>query len=518
MKKTGTKPKRFVRRFMLAMMIIMISVPPVFGMEIVSSGPAAGGSSDENVVCEDEASVDIDDPEFNRYYEFDDEGNIVKKSDMDNMRRAGTYKHPSKYADCKVYDCIDVSAHQSTIDWEKVKAAGITHAIIRVAYRGQTTGSLNKDSRYVENIKGAYNAGIKVGVYIYSQAITEAEGREEAKYITDKIEAYRSMITMPVVFDYEFGLAKSDGGRFYAGRLSKSKMTAICTAFCEYIKDKDYDPMVYANYNMLSKYLDKDELSARYKIWLAHYNTSTDYPGEFYMWQYTSGGSVSGISGRVDMNFIYEKDTGAGKWVKTDSGKYMYLKSDGRYACSEWITHGGYRYYINSSKVRVTGYKKIGYYYYGFSSSGKMYKSTTVAIGTKKYRFASSGKSILYTAKTTDALNYRTGPGTGYKVKGTYAKGKVIYVVREKDGWGRTSGGYWVKLSYTKKITKYPQSIYPYKVKTTDALNYRTGPGTSYKIKGTYSKGKILTVVSAKNGWGKLKNGYWVKLSYTKKI
>lgn len=452
MKKTGTKPKRFVRRFMLAMMIIMIYVPPVFGMEIVSSGPAAGGSSDENVVCEDEASVDIDDPEFNRYYEFDDEGNIVKKSDMDNMRRAGTYKHPSKYADCKVYDCIDVSAHQSTIDWEKVKAAGITHAVIRVAYRGQTTGSLNKDSRYVENIKGAYNAGIKVGVYIYSQAITEAEGREEAKYITDKIEAYRSMITMPVVFDYEFGLAKSDGGRFYAGRLSKSKMTAICTAFCEYIKDKDYDPMVYANYNMLSKYLDKDELSARYKIWLAHYNTSTDYPGEFYMWQYTSGGSVSGISGRVDMNFIYEKDNSTGKWVKTDSGKYMYLKSDGRYACSEWITHGGYRYYINSSKVRVTGYKKIGYYYYGFSSSGKMYKSTTAAIGTKKYRFASSGKSILYTAKTTDALNYRTGPGTSYKIKGTYSKGKILTVVSAKNGWGKLKNGYWVKLSYTKKI------------------------------------------------------------------
>lgn len=93
------------------------------------------------------------------------------------MRRAGTYKHPEKYSDCTVYDCIDVSAHQSSIDWEKVKAAGITHAIIRVAYRGQTSGTLNKDSRYVENIKGAYNAGIKIGVYIYSQAITEAEGR-----------------------------------------------------------------------------------------------------------------------------------------------------------------------------------------------------------------------------------------------------------------------------------------------------------------------------------------------------
>ena len=75
-----------------------------------------------------------------------------------------------------------------------------------------------------------------------------------------------------------------------------------------------------------------------------------------------------------------------------------------------------------------------------------------------------------------------------------------------------------MKLSYTKKVTKYPQSIYPYKVKTTDALNYRTGPGTGYKIKGTYSKGTILTIISAKNGWGKMKNGYWVKLSYTRKI
>jgi SH3-like domain-containing protein len=164
----------------------------------------------------------------------------------------------------------------------------------------------------------------------------------------------------------------------------------------------------------------------------------------------------------------------------------------------------------------VTGYKKIGDYYYLFNSSGIM-RTGTVKSDDKQYVLGSSGKSTLYTAKTKDVLNYRTGPGTSYKVKGTYKKGKTISVIREKNGWGKTRDGYWVKLNYTKKVTSYPKFI-SFKVKTTDDLNYRTGPGTSYKKKGMYKKGKTLTIVNKKNGWGKTSTGYWVKLEYTKRI
>ena len=135
----------------------------------------------------------------------------------------------------------------------------------------------------------------------------------------------------------------------------------------------------------------------------------------------------------------------------------------------------------------------------------------------RQYVLGTSGRSTLYTAKTKDALNYRTGPSTSYKVKGTFKKGTTINIIREKNGWGKSRNGYWVKLSYTKKLTTYPKFI-SFKVKTTDALNYRTGPGTSYKKKG-YIKPGTYVISKTSNGWGKLKtNGYCIKLSYTTKI
>ena len=502
------------------------------------------------------AAADMDDPEFNKYYTIDAKGNIVeKKTDLPRVGIGSGYRHPSKYQDYTVYNCIDVSAWQGNINWTNVKKAGITHAIIRVGYRGQSTGSLNADSYYAKNIENAAKAGIKVGVYFYSQAITESEAVAEAKYTLNLISSYKSKITMPVVFDYEFGLSKKDGGRFYAGRLTKTKMTNICIAFCEKVKSAGYEPMTYANANMLVNYLDRNKLSSKYKIWLAHYTTSTDYSGKFYMWQYSSGGKVSGISGSVDMNFIYEP----GKWKKNAAGQYMFLKADGTYAKSEWINYGGKKYYINKNGVRLTGfqtigstkyyftsggvaqsnkwvtvsgkkyylltngklaigYRKIGSYYYGFNASGVMQKGL-VTLNGKKYRFMSNGRAYLYTAKIKTKLNYRTGPSTKYKRKGSYKKNKVVGIIRQKNGWGQMTNGYWIKLSYTSKVTKYPRTIFKaYKVKLKTTVNYRTGPGTKYKKKGTYKKGKIVTIKAIKNGWGKMSNGYWIKLSYTKRV
>ncbi|MEI3504485.1 MAG: hypothetical protein V8Q42_12880 [Anaerovoracaceae bacterium] len=103
-------------------------------------------------------------------------------------------------------------------------------------------------------------------------------------------------------------------------------------------------------------------------------------------------------------------------------------------------------------------------------------------MGNKQYRLLSSGKAVLYTAKTKDVINYRTGPSTSYTSKGTYKKGKALSIIREKNGWGYNSSGYWVLLKYVKKVTKYPVTKFAsYKVKTTTDVNYRKGPGTSCK-------------------------------------
>ena len=171
---------------------------------------------------------------------------------------------PEKYADYIKYNCIDVSEHQQEIDWEKVKEDGITHVLIRGAFQWQRTGELQEDECFKENIEGAYNAGLSVGVYIFSQAITVEEAVEQANYIVKVIEPYRDIISMPVIMDYEFG--EVSGGRFPESKgqeLGKEVMTQICEAFCEQVKLLGYTPMIYANAKMLINYIDSIFLRRR---------------------------------------------------------------------------------------------------------------------------------------------------------------------------------------------------------------------------------------------------------------
>ena len=264
------------------------------------------------------------------------------------------------------------------------------------------------------------------------------------------------------------------------------------------------------------------------------------------MWQCTSDGTVNGIDGRVDLNFEFQvegsegdndtsteeqiegwyEDSDGSKYYyqggvaltgfKTISGSKYYFNSSGVLQKSKWVTVSGKKYYMKSDGTVTTGYNKIGNYYYLFDSSGVM-KTGTVTMSNKKYKLFSSGKACIHTVKTKTSLNYRTGPATSYKTKGTLKKGKVVSIIRTKNGWSQMANGYWVKSSYTTKVTTYPIFI-SYKAKTTTDVNYRTGPGTSYKKKGTYKKGKVITIKATKNGWGKMSNGYWIKLTYTKKI
>ncbi len=195
---------------------------------------------------------------------------------------------------------IDVSHHQGVIDWDKVAADGIKFAFVRVAGRGYgSAGTLFEDALYKTNIKEAREAGLDVGVYIYSQAITQKEARDEAAYILKRIEGYD--INLPVVFDYEYYA----GGRLSNAKLTDKQRTDICRAFCEAVKFAGYEPMIYANKSMLKDDLDAAALEQDYQIWLAHYTTTTDYQGAYTYWQYTEEGKVDGIGGYVDRNWHY---------------------------------------------------------------------------------------------------------------------------------------------------------------------------------------------------------------------
>ena len=191
---------------------------------------------------------------------------------------------------------IDVSKYQGNIDWGAVAASGINFAIIRVGYRGSSSGALVQDPNFKKNISGATKAGIKVGLYFFTQAVNEAEAVEEASMAMSLASGYK--VTYPIFIDTE----RASDGR--ANGLSKSARTAVVKAFCQTIRNGGYKAGVYASKSWYANQLNASALNG-YCIWVAQYNSSCTYSGKYDMWQYSSKGSVSGIKGNVDMNISY---------------------------------------------------------------------------------------------------------------------------------------------------------------------------------------------------------------------
>ncbi len=192
---------------------------------------------------------------------------------------------------------IDVSKYQPSINWTSVKNSGVSFVIIRCGYRGSSTGVLIQDPYFTSHIKGAKAAGLKVGVYFFTTALTEAEAIEEASMCAYLCSGYG--INYPVFMDCE------SSNRPGYNSLGAAQRTQIIQAFCNTLKSAGYTPGVYANKTWLTEKMNASSLSG-YKIWLAQYNpTGPTYNGRYDLWQYTSKGSVSGISGNVDMNQSY---------------------------------------------------------------------------------------------------------------------------------------------------------------------------------------------------------------------
>ncbi len=194
---------------------------------------------------------------------------------------------------------IDISEYQGDIDWEKVKSAGIDFAIIRAAYRTYGNGEIKLDKKFEENVKKADEAGIKVGVYIFSQAVNVEEAIEEADYLLDAVEPYN--ITYPLVFDWE--MIYGDDAR--TDSVSVETLADCCIAFCERVKSAGYVPMLYQNKNTSLMKLDLPRIKD-YDFWLAEYNTQPTYYYDFDIWQYSSQAYIPGIKGSVDVNIAFK--------------------------------------------------------------------------------------------------------------------------------------------------------------------------------------------------------------------
>lgn len=195
---------------------------------------------------------------------------------------------------------IDVSKWNGTIDWNSVAKSGVSFAIIRCGIRGCTEGGLIEDSKYTTNIKNATAAGIKVGVYFFTQATNEVEAVEEASMVLYQIKDYK--ISYPVFLDVEYSNPDHDGR---ADGLDAATRTKVIRAFCQTIANSGYTAGFYANKTWLETKINTAELT-QYKIWLAQYNDRVTYGNTRHdLWQYTSKGSISGISGNVDLDHSY---------------------------------------------------------------------------------------------------------------------------------------------------------------------------------------------------------------------
>ena len=192
---------------------------------------------------------------------------------------------------------IDVSKHNGDIDWNAVKAAGVDYAIIRVGYRGYGTARLVQDACFDQNMRGAINAGIRVGAYIVTQAVNTEEAVEEASFIVEKCRGYN--VTLPLAIDVEW-TTNRDGRADY---ISVSTRTDVINAFARTVMNSGYTAMAYANKDWFENKIYSGNLFSSCKIWLAQYrNTEYTYGGRVNMWQYTSKGRVDGINGDVDIS------------------------------------------------------------------------------------------------------------------------------------------------------------------------------------------------------------------------
>ncbi|MGN1166961.1 MAG: GH25 family lysozyme [Lachnospiraceae bacterium] len=496
-------------------LIMCMSILTVFPDQVMAQD---GEISEVDELAEEPLSIEEEDPGQGRLT-----GDVPEEffGDSGEVRAMSVgVTHDSRFAEYDKILGIDVSKWNKTINWSKVKAAGVEFAFVRVGFRGYETGGLGSDEYAADNMKNAAAAGVKVGAYIFSQAITTKEAIEEADYVLQKVKGYD--ITMPLVFDFEY----YSGGRLEKANLSRRKQTDICLAFCERIEAAGYTPLVYANKSMLSSDLYAEEISAKYPIWLAHYTSKTNYTGDYSYWQYSSSGSVNGISGNVDMNYWYAEPGTSTVLSKPGSTKLSGKATSYNTIKLSWNKVSdatGYRlYYYNSTTKSYSKLKDItSVQTTSYVDSGKK-ANTTYKYKIKAYKkkdgqtvfgTASSAVSVTtpmnQTGKTNGTnINVRKGPSTSKAKLTVLPINTGVTITGISGDWyrvslkvnGKTCTGYILKKYVTiiKKPTLTVSAISGSKIKLT--WNKISG-ASGYQIQRyNSSKNKYETIKTIKSG------------------
>lgn len=285
-----------------AIILALILVVIIVVVAIIGGNNA--GENDKNSTDTSEVYI----PSGKQYIEDIYEGKYLipkydiaeSKLDLDQFKTtAGIISYPEAKMG------IDVSDHQKYIDWALVKSASVDYAIMRAGYRGYTEGGLFQDEYFEQNMQGAIDNGIDVGVYFFSQAISTDEAEQEAQYVIDLIQKNNYEITYPIYYDWEPITTHGEGAAPRTENCTGDDISSFTKAFCEKIKSAGYIPGYYTNKTMGYSSFDLKILED-YDLWYAEYQPKPSFFYEFEMWQYTDGGTIPGIETNVDVNLSFK--------------------------------------------------------------------------------------------------------------------------------------------------------------------------------------------------------------------
>ena len=215
------------------------------------------------------------------------------------------FTHAARFENAVPLYGIDVSEHQpAEINWEKIKTSGVDYVFARAGYRGTDKGGLHIDENFEKYVKEADKAGLMVGAYFYSQALTPEEAIEEADFLLEQVKSYN--ITLPLVIDYEIYKGgrldkKIDAGEMYAASIYHD----VVLAFCRHVEEAGYESAVYANKDMLTNYMQADLLDDSATIWLARYDEKAGLKADYWFWQCSDSGQAGDMDELIDRDFWY---------------------------------------------------------------------------------------------------------------------------------------------------------------------------------------------------------------------
>ena len=392
--------------------------------------------------------------------------------------------HDSQFANSKKYYGIDVSKWNGKIDWKKVKGAGVDFAIIRLGYRAMASGNNTLDPWFEYNIEEADKVGLKVGVYFYTQAITEKEAKEEADFCAKKLKPYKQLIDFPIMYDIE----NTASDRMGKAKLDTKTRNSLCLGFCSQIEKHGYKGGVYSYKAYFNNKLTMSKIDSKYYIWLSEWKKSPTYTRKYKMWQYSDGDfnnkniisyKVPGISGALDLDVAYDYTPAKVKGVKYKASVHNSISV----SWSKVKNADGYEIRVYDKNDKIVTTKKVG----SSSSSGTVVSlpyGSKFKVGVRAYYYFKNSKTYAF-GQTSSRVEAITSP------------------TRITDLEQKSSGANSITLKWEKKTGASGYKVYTYNTKTKKYKRVAVIKTNSYTIKNLSTAKKYVLAVIA---YGKLGN------------